>query len=326
MRRGFHDLLEYALARGSELGFAQHRLPAVDVCAASAQWHVLGFIHINLVSASRETLRLHLWRHGLGREPLWRVHNHSYELTSLVVAGCLEDRRFNVVPDPNAPHQLYEVRYSENGSKRIKLGRRVRCTEVGRFERATDETYGIPLDSFHSSLLTTDWPAAVTIVQTSRRRALSMRLSRGSCPAGGDPPPLPLPRAILVVAGRLEDRRFNVVPDPNAPHQLYEVRYSENGSKRIKLGRRVRCTEVGRFERATDETYGIPLDSFHSSLLTTDWPAAVTIVQTSRLTESPPRVVGTADGAQVYDYVTRAVDAATLDEWSRFISDELRLW
>ena len=212
MRRGFHDLLEYALARGSELGFAQHRLPAVDVCAASAQWHVLGFIHINLVSASRETLRLHLWRHGLGREPLWRVHNHSYELTSLVVAGCLEDRRFNVVPDPNAPHQLYEVRYSENGSKRIKLGRRVKCTEVGRFERATDETYGIPLDSFHSSLLTTDWPAAVTIVQTSR------------------------------------------------------------------------------------------------------------------LTESPPRVVGTADGAQVYDYVTRAVDAATLDEWSRFISDELRLW
>ena len=111
-----------------------------------------------------------------------------------------------------------------------------------------------------------------------------------------------------------------------APHQLYEVRYRKNGSERIKLGRRVRCMEVGRFERATDETYGIHLSSFHSSLLTRDCPAAVTIVQTSHPTESPPRVVGTADGAQIYDYVTRAVDAATLDEWSRFISDKLRLW
>ena len=78
-----------------------------------------------------------------------------------------------------------------------------------------------------------------------------------------------------------------------APHQLYEVRYRKNGSERIKLGRRVRCMEVGRFERATDETYGIHLGSFHSSLLTRDCPAALTIVQTSHPTESPPRVVGT---------------------------------
>ena len=212
MKRRFHDLLEYALTRGSELSFAHHRLSAANVCASSAQWHVLGFIHINLVSAGRETLRLHLWRHVLGTESLWSIHNHSYELTSLVVAGCLQDRRFSVVPDPEALNQLYEVRYRENGSERIKLDRRIRCMEVGHYERETDETYGIPLGVFHSSLLTADCPAAVTIVQTG-------------CP-----------------------------------------------------------------------------------------------------TKSRPRVVGTADGAQVYDYVTCAVDEDTLDEWSRYIIEELRLW
>ena len=168
-------------------------------------------MHVDLVSGGREALRLHLWRHTLASEPRWPVHTHSYGLTSLVVAGWLADRRFEVVPDPNGHNQLYGLRYGESGSKRIKLAQRVRCVEVGRFVRTTNETYRVPVDTFHSSLL--------------------------------------------------------------AGH----------------------------------------------------WPAAVTVVRTGRSTKICPRVVGAVDGAEVYGYERRAVDGDALDEWSRFIIDELRL-
>ena len=212
MKRRFHDLLEYTLERASELGFRHSELLAANVCTSHAHWHVLGFVEVVLLSTARETLRLHLWRNVPASEPIWRVHDHSYDLRSLVVAG------------------------------------------------------------------------------------------------------------------RLQDQRYRVVPDSGGKSQLYRVSYGPKGSKRIKLEQRVRCIEMDRLERGTDQTYRIPVGTFHSTVLATGCSAAITVVQTGRSTNGPPRVVGTVDGAEAYDYVTRKVNSVTLDEWSRFIIDELRLW
>ena len=212
MKRRFYDLLEYALARAKDLGFLQQEEVAAHVAAANARRHVLGFVEIGLLSTEEKTVRLHLWRKGFASMPVWPVHDHCYALTSLVVAGRLQDRRYSVVPEPGAQRRLYEVRYGSNGSRRVRLGRRVRCIER-------------------------------------------------------------------------------------------------------------RCCE-----RGPGETYRVPAGTFHSTVLPADGAAAVTIVQTGRTARERPRVVGAVDGEEVYEYITRRVDGVMLDEWAGVIINELRLW
>ena len=123
----------------------------------TATAHPLGFVHALVTEAPDKTrVRLHLWPTIPYRqqEPAWLVHRHSWPLTSFVVAGDINDRRFEVTPAANGDRRLYETTYVGDESVLTASPSLAVCSPAGSRRWRAGEHYVVPQDAFHASVAT----------------------------------------------------------------------------------------------------------------------------------------------------------------------------
>jgi hypothetical protein len=118
----------------------------------NVMWHPLGFIHVKFVDARFANWRLHLWPlRGNPQKPFFEMHNHIFDLSSLVIAGKLENTTYAIDGDSQATHSIYEVRYTASGSTLARTQCPVRCRLDSRATKKAGQTYGIKRGTFHST-------------------------------------------------------------------------------------------------------------------------------------------------------------------------------
>jgi hypothetical protein len=105
----------------------------------TARRHPLGFLYASEAVSDGLSLRYHLWPEG------WHVpetqsgseiHDHVYELNSLVLGGVLRHETFEAVPTPDGDCELLEVAYSAEGSSLRRTETRVALRPL------SNEVYG----------------------------------------------------------------------------------------------------------------------------------------------------------------------------------------
>ncbi len=97
-------LHQRAVALVQEIAAGRARFPAVR--------HPLGFIYAPLFREWPWTLRLHIWLREAPRPQLTTspIHDHTWELTSFVVCGALENRIIHVHDVEDPTHRVFEIR------------------------------------------------------------------------------------------------------------------------------------------------------------------------------------------------------------------------
>lgn len=132
----------------------------------SPLWHPLGFVSCIIKEEKDYVIRVHYWPNGERRvkNPDWPIHTHSYNLSSYVINGGVQDLQYK--KNVTGEHIIYSVRYFEGGSEIIQtentMGIDVLVDEV----RCAGEQYNVALDTFHQSVVPFD-RSAVTIVALS---------------------------------------------------------------------------------------------------------------------------------------------------------------
>lgn len=141
--------------RFSEISL-DHVLSAVRQAASTLESfeHPLGFYHTELTPevgvGPGERLRLHFWLDDRGTaDSLGSLHEHTWHLTSLVLAGALDDTNLEAVPAEGGEYLGSRIVYgSSNSSER--LGRFDLRVLVGRTIAAGDH-YKIASRTIHLS-------------------------------------------------------------------------------------------------------------------------------------------------------------------------------
>lgn len=96
--------------------------------------HPLGFFYASEALTDGRYLRYHLWPTGWEMPTLEQGkedHDHTYHLSSMMVAGGLRHRTFAAIDDPKGTHEILEVSYNSGDSMLSQSGRivRVSCSE-----------------------------------------------------------------------------------------------------------------------------------------------------------------------------------------------------
>ena len=128
--------------------------------------HPLGFLHVELTPIvdlePRERLRLHFWPSvGANADAIGSLHDHVWDLASVVAAGQLTDRTLRPKPDLEGDFEGIRVSYSDQGNTFAREGRFSlafeRETVVGR-----NMVYRVPSRVVHVSSI--DQEPTVTFV------------------------------------------------------------------------------------------------------------------------------------------------------------------
>jgi hypothetical protein len=143
-------------------------------------WHPLGFLHIKLHARGVKGLRLHLWpqRQRQAQAPFWPIHDHIFNLRSLILFGTVRNTLYKVTRAETSPYRIYEVRYGGSDSTLNQLtatSELVLPQETSIEEHVAGTTYWIEHTVFHQSMVAEDRPAA-TLVVTSDHLSLSPRV------------------------------------------------------------------------------------------------------------------------------------------------------
>src|SRR5229473_8133591 len=134
-----------------------------------ATWHPLGFMRLKLASTPQGTLRIHIWpaKDREFQSPLWNIHDHLFDVHSLILCGALENRRFAVrSDDTRATNRLYRVSYGENHSHLQATANSVSCRQLSSDQYSALDSYEISRGEFHASVVK-EGILAATIVVTS---------------------------------------------------------------------------------------------------------------------------------------------------------------
>lgn len=116
------------------------------------QLHPLGFIHGELSPSlplpEGERFRLHIWLSDAGSlDQLGDLHEHTWELTSLVLVGAVVDRNYEALPSPEGDFVGARILYgSENRSEPMGS---YRLCFVGERTVRVGGVYKIPSRTIH---------------------------------------------------------------------------------------------------------------------------------------------------------------------------------
>jgi hypothetical protein len=130
-------------------------------------WHPLGFASCVLGTSDLGVkFRVHYWPpyERRTKNPDWPIHTHSYDLSSLVLQGQIEDIQYEVSEE--GEDFLYAVSYSGEDSEIKKTSRRVRVISQSSFERISGDQYSVDRGVFHQSKVKFD-KEAITFVALS---------------------------------------------------------------------------------------------------------------------------------------------------------------
>ncbi|NRQ34336.1 hypothetical protein HII36_21130 [Nonomuraea sp. NN258] len=147
--------------------------------------HPLGFVCLPLERAGGEGVCLHLWSTSLPRaeSTTSQIHCHSWDLVSHVLYGQVRNVHALVTDTgSNATHRVFEVVSTPDGDRISPTGRTVRHA-TGLVEVfGPGDTYRLPADRFHSSMVPEGGETAT--IALGRGRPGSRDLSLGPLGAG----------------------------------------------------------------------------------------------------------------------------------------------
>lgn len=153
--------------------------------SVTAVRHPLGFVCLPLERQGGEGVCLHLWSGALAPAEITtsQIHCHSWDLFSHVLYGQVRNVHA-VVTDAgaDATHRVFEVVSTADGDHISPTRRTVRHA-TGRIEVfGPGDTYTLPADSFHSSVVPEGGEAAT--IALGRSRPGGRDLSLGPLRAG----------------------------------------------------------------------------------------------------------------------------------------------
>jgi len=149
--------------------------------------HPLGFFVATKRIDTQSALRFHVWPNGFDTSQSQaggEIHDHIFELNSLVVAGALQQKRFTCRYDASGTHDVLEVGYTKDGSNLCASGSKaiLNLEKEEQFNAGT--IYKLPIGSIHHAAAVTH-PTASLVLTT---RDLSKTTPIVFVPIGGPMP------------------------------------------------------------------------------------------------------------------------------------------
>lgn len=162
--------------------------------------HPLGFTHLELTeileSRPGERVRLHIWPSKDAGDSAGNVHDHTWDLTSIVLFGELHDRDFSPRSTPDGPYRGSRVTYGDVNA--FDLVGRYHLDEVRDRRVTAGHVYKVPPRIVHESEVVS--VPTVTMVLAHEARPASdpgpMIFSKDGVPVGTSVRPK-LPQATL---------------------------------------------------------------------------------------------------------------------------------
>lgn len=159
-------------------------LRAAEVAVDEGRWHPTGFAVFRLHASPQGDVRLHVWPEAGRRwgDPCWTVHDHTWDLTSHVLAGVVGSHDVDVDVDVelaagrSAQGVLYDVAYGADGRSRMLRRAAVASRSLGLRRTAAGGCYRVDAGRFHASVVPEGAFAATVVAtrpgQASRPRVL----------------------------------------------------------------------------------------------------------------------------------------------------------
>ncbi len=181
------DLLHFrAVSLLQDVAAGRARFPAVR--------HPLGFLYAPLLRERPQALRLHIWLHDAPRPQLTTspIHDHTWQLTSFVVCGELENRVIQVDDVDDPTHRVFEIRGtgSDDFLRPTERLVRFRCSGIERVKQGG--RYVMAAGQFHYTQVAEGITTATVVLAerktTSPERSLGpfdmprRRMTRADCP------------------------------------------------------------------------------------------------------------------------------------------------
>ncbi len=118
-----------------------------------AIWHPLGFVSSTLQADDSGILKLHLWPRGERRpkQPNWAIHDHSFHISSRVLAGKVQNVSYEVIPGESA--RRYTVSYTNFDSVLVATSETVDCITVATKTMVAGDRYELPLGTYHETIV-----------------------------------------------------------------------------------------------------------------------------------------------------------------------------
>jgi hypothetical protein len=165
---GLDLLQDRAVSLLQEIAGGRARFPAVR--------HPLGFLYAPLLREWPRALRLHIWLPDAPRPQLTTspIHDHTWQLTSFVVCGELENRTIHVEDARDPTHRIFEIRGAGGDDLLEPTERLVRfgCSGVERVRQGG--RYVVAAGQFHFTEVA-EGVTTATIVLAERKRSTPER-------------------------------------------------------------------------------------------------------------------------------------------------------
>jgi hypothetical protein len=166
--------------------YFRHRVQ--ELLSAEARRHPLGFVLIYDPLIQDRSLRYHLWPVGWGvpeGQETGEIHDHRYELNSIVVAGSLGQFTYDPNASTDGTHRVYEVKYEAQTSELLDADRWATLREIADDHFSAGTAYRLEPRAVHR-IETLQRPAASIVLTISQPRSPTPRVF---VPRGRQPPP-----------------------------------------------------------------------------------------------------------------------------------------
>ena len=140
----------------------------IDLCVARGlpfRHHPLGFLICTIFSHPPEHGRIHIWP-GLNsttEKVVCPIHDHSFEFTSWVLAGELENVEYHKRAT-GKPFAMYRAEYTNNNSTLVRTNKTVNLEESSRVICPTGCMYSVASGQLHETRLVGHGPAVSVLL------------------------------------------------------------------------------------------------------------------------------------------------------------------
>jgi hypothetical protein len=159
-RKAAAELLGHAAAQLEDITYGRRLLRAVR--------HPLGFICFPVLREGSRGVCVHAFD---GTEKpvestASQIHSHSWDLTSTVLYGQVDNRCVRVDDEPDRPtHRVFEVHSDPAGVDELRpTTRLVRCLRGAEQTSVRGETYTLAAGEFHTTVVPDGRPAATLVL------------------------------------------------------------------------------------------------------------------------------------------------------------------
>jgi hypothetical protein len=117
--------------------------------SAEYRLHPLGFFYLEDRIAKDRTRRTHVWLPGSSNSPENDRHQHSFDINSSVVLGCIRSELFRFQEIPSGTEREFAVTYDKGRSILLPTGRIGNLELISAFETAAGSSYFLRAGVIH---------------------------------------------------------------------------------------------------------------------------------------------------------------------------------